>query len=80
MTIKVLLETDCSGCKATLEAVRAAAAEIGGIEVLPITDVKTILGYKVWRMPAIVIDEKVVSVGKNLNLEQAKKLIENSRK
>ncbi len=78
MTIKVLLETDCAGCKATLEAVRAAAAELGGIDVQPITDVKTILGYKVWRMPAIVIDEKVVSVGKNLNLQQAKQLIMNN--
>jgi hypothetical protein len=76
MTIKVLLETDCSGCKATLEAVRAAVAEQGGdITVEPITDVKTILSYKVWRMPAIVVDEKVVSVGKNLNLEQARKLL-----
>ena len=76
MTIKVLLETDCSGCKAMLEAVRKAAAEKGSdIAVEAITDVKTILSYKVWRMPAIVIDEKVVSVGKNLNLEQAKKLI-----
>lgn len=76
MTIKVLLETDCSGCKATLEAIRTVAEEKGGIDVEPITDVKTILGYKVWRMPAIVIDERVVSVGKNLNHEQAQKLIE----
>lgn len=76
MTIKVLLETDCSGCKATLEAIRTVAKEKGGIDVEPITDVKTILGYKVWRMPAIVIDERVVSVGKNLNHEQAQKLIE----
>lgn len=76
MTIKVLLETDCAGCKATLEAIRTVAEEKGGIDVEPITDVKTILGYKVWRMPAIVIDERVVSVGKNLNHEQAQKLIE----
>lgn len=76
MTIKVLLETDCSGCKATLEAIRTVAEEKGGIDVEPITDVKTILGYKVWRMPAIVINERVVSVGKNLNHEQAQKLIE----
>lgn len=76
MTIKVLLETDCSGCKATLEAIRTVAEEKGGIDVEPITDVKTILGYKVWRMPAIVIDERVVSVGKNLNHEQVQKLIE----
>ncbi len=76
MTIKVLLETDCSGCKATLEAIRKAAAEKGSdITVEPITDVKTILSYKVWRMPAIVVDEKVVSVGKNLNLDEARKLL-----
>ncbi len=76
MIIKVLLETDCSGCKATLEAIRKAAAEKGSdITVEPITDVKTILSYKVWRMPAIVVDEKVVSVGKNLNLDEARKLL-----
>ncbi len=76
MTIKVLLETDCSGCKATLEAIRKAAAEKGSdITVEPITDVKTILSYNVWRMPAIVVDEKVVSVGKNLNLDEARKLL-----
>ncbi len=76
MIIKVLLETDCSGCKATLEAIRKAAAEKGcDITVEPITDVKTILSYKVWRMPAIVVDEKVVSVGKNLNLDEARKLL-----
>lgn len=79
MTIKVLLETQCAGCRATLEAVQHAAAAIdSAIEVLAITDVKQILAYKVWRMPTVVIDENVVSVGKNLNEKQAELLIKST--
>ena len=43
MVVKVLLETQCAGCKATLEAVRAVVPE--GIIVEAITDVKQILAY-----------------------------------
>ena len=68
MVVKVLLETQCAGCKATLEAVRAAVPE--GTIVEAITDVKQILAYKVWRLPAVVIDDKVVATGRNLTAEQ----------
>ena len=73
MVVKVLLETQCAGCKATLEAVRAAVPE--GTIVEAITDVKQILAYKVWRLPAVVIDDKVVATGRNLTVEQAAPLI-----
>lgn len=73
MVLKVLLETQCAGCKATLEAVRAAVPE--GTIVEAITDVKQILAYKVWRLPAVVIDDKVVATGRNLTVEQAATLI-----
>ena len=73
MVVKVLLETQCAGCKATLEAVRAAVPE--GTIVEAITDVKQILAYKVWRLPAVVIDDKVVATRRNLTAEQAATLI-----
>ncbi len=73
MVVKVLLETQCAGCKATLEAVRAAVPE--GTIVEAITDVKQILAYKVWRLPAVVIDDKVVATGRNLTAEQVAMLI-----
>lgn len=73
MVVKVLLETQCAGCKATLEAVRAAVPE--GTIVEAITDVKQILAYKVWRLPAVVIDDKVVATGRNLTAAQAATLI-----
>ena len=73
MVVKVLLETQCAGCKATLEAVRAAVPE--GTIVEAITDVKQILAYKVWRLPAVVIDDKVAAIGRNLTAEQAATLI-----
>ena len=73
MVVKVLLETQCAGCKATLEAVRAAVPE--GTIVEAITDVKQILAYKVWRLPAVVIDDKVVATDRNLTAEQAATLI-----
>lgn len=73
MVVKVLLETQCAGCKNTLDAVRAVVP--AGTTVEAITDVKQILAYKVWRLPAVVIDEKVVSTGRNLNVEQAAALV-----
>lgn len=78
MTIKVLLEADCADCAATLNAVRDAVLTVGGaISVESVTDVKEILSYKVWRMPSVVIDGKVVSIGKNLDADSARQLIEN---
>lgn len=81
MIIKVLLESQCKGCAATYDAVLQAVAELGEpIEVQPIRDVKQILSYRVWHMPSLVIDEVVVSVGKNLNVKQVKELIESAKK
>jgi len=81
MIIKVLLDSSCRGCKATLDAVFQAVADIDpSIEVQAIQDVKQILSYRVWRTPALVVDEVVVSVGKNLTIKQAKELIESAKK
>lgn len=75
--IKVL-GTGCKTChqlyEAVAEAVRAVSPEI---PVAYITDLSVIAGYGVMVTPALVIDEKVVSVGKVLSVEEVKELLEN---
>lgn len=83
MIIKVLLEPNCSTCKATLTAMRQAAETYTGnepIEVEAIEDLQEILKYNVWAMPAIIVNDKAVSVGKRLNVKQAAELIANATK
>lgn len=48
------------------------------IEVEYITDMEKILSYGVMRMPALEINEKVVSSGKVLNTEEIGKIISNT--
>lgn len=75
MEIKVL-GTGCSSCKAMYATVQEAVAQLG-IEatVVKEEDLMKIMEYNVMTLPAIVIDEKVVSKGKVLNVEQVKALL-----
>lgn len=75
MQVKVL-GACCTTCNGTYEAVKKAAEALGGtIEVVQIADVMEILHYGVIQTPAVVIDGKVVCVGKHLNVTQAKQLL-----
>ncbi|MDR0829247.1 MAG: thioredoxin family protein [Prevotellaceae bacterium] len=79
MKIKVL-GACCAACNATFENVKKAANEIDeNIEVAQIDNVLEILRYKVMQTPAVVIDDVVVCAGRDLNFEEAKKLILNFR-
>lgn len=65
-SIKVL-GSGCKSCHEIYEATKAAVAELGmGIEVEYITNMEKIAGYGVMSMPALVVNEKVVSMGKVL--------------
>ena len=44
-------------------------------EVEYITDMEKIMGYGVMSMPALMIDEKVVSAGKVLKVKEVEKLL-----
>ncbi|HKL96375.1 MAG TPA: thioredoxin family protein [Paludibacteraceae bacterium] len=78
MVIKVL-GTGCAGCKALHETVVKAVAELNlSIEVIKEEDLMKIISYDVMTIPALVIDEKVVSKGKRLSIEEVKTLITNS--
>ena len=75
MEIKVL-GTGCAGCKALCETVRQAVAESGlDATVVKEEDIVKIMSYDVMTLPALVVDEKVVSKGRKLSLTEVKELL-----
>lgn len=75
MDIKIL-GTGCSSCKALYEVVKKAVQE-EAIEasVIKEEDLMKIMEYNVMSLPALVINEKVVSSGKKLTVNQVKEFI-----
>lgn len=75
MEIKVL-GTGCPSCKALYETVKQAVEEIGSdVAVIKEENMLKIMNYNVLSLPALVIDEKVVSAGKKLSLKEVKEFI-----
>lgn len=71
-----MLGTGCSGCKALFEATKVAVEELKlNATVVKVDDMAKIIGYNVMSLPGLVVDEKVVSTGKKLSIEEVKKLI-----
>ena len=74
-SIKVL-GAGCKSCHEQYENVKKAVEELGlGIEVEYITDMEKVMAYGVMSMPAIVVNDKVVSMGKVLKAAEVIKLI-----
>lgn len=72
--IKVL-GAGCRSCHEMFENTRKAVDELGlGIEVGYSTDMKEIMGYGAISMPLLVVNEKVVSMGKVLKPAEIIKL------
>ncbi|MDD6317483.1 MAG: thioredoxin family protein [Succinatimonas hippei] len=75
MNIKVL-GGGCKKCETLLRSVQEAVANKGiHAEVEYITDMEKIIGYGVMSMPALMIDDKVVSAGKELKPKEVEKLL-----
>jgi len=73
--IKVL-GSGCKSCHALLEASREAVKNMGlSVEVEYVTDMEKIMEYGVMSMPALVVNEKVVSMGKVLKADDVEKLL-----
>lgn len=73
--IKVL-GTGCKSCHEQFENAKAAVKAMGlNMEVGYVTDLEQVMAYGVMRMPAIVIHDKVVSMGKVLKAEEVEKLL-----
>ena len=74
--IKVL-GAGCKSCHVQYENAKEAAKSMGlNIEVEYITDMAKIMNYGVMSMPAIVVNDKVVSMGKVLSEKECIKLFE----
>jgi len=75
MIIKIL-GSGCKKCVALGENAKAAAEAAGKqAEIVKITDFAEIASYGVMSTPSLVIDEKLVSVGKVLTAEDIGKLL-----
>ena len=73
--IKVL-GSGCNSCHALYEATKEAVKKLDlPLEVEYITDMEKIMEYGVMRMPALVVNEKVVSMGKVLKAADVEKLL-----
>ena len=74
-SIKVL-GAGCKSCHKQFENVKRAVEELGlEIEVEYITDMEKVMAFGVMSMPAIVVNEKVVSMGKVLKSVEVIKLL-----
>lgn len=75
VSIKVL-GAGCKSCHEQYENATAAVKALGlPVEVEYITDMEKVMGYGVMSMPAIVVNEKVVSMGKVLKAADVEKLL-----
>ena len=71
-----VLGLGCRNCHAMLEATKEAVQNLGlNIEVEYVTDMEKIAQYGVMRMPALVVNEKVVSMGKVLKAADVELLL-----
>ncbi|WLR54067.1 thioredoxin family protein [Mesobacillus subterraneus] len=74
MIIKVL-GPGCDRCKSLEESINAAVREAGVAAIVEmVEDNKEIEKFKVKSTPALVIDEKFVSAGKQLSVQDVKTL------
>ena len=72
-----VLGAGCKSCHEQYENAKAAVEALGlNVEVEYITDMEKVMEYGVMSMPAIVVNEKVVSMGKVLKAADVIKLFQ----
>lgn len=75
MEIKVL-GAGCSSCSLLYANVEQAVEDLGlATEVEFVHDITKALSYEVLQMPALVVDGKVVSYGKELSVDEVKAIL-----
>ena len=71
-----VLGAGCRACHEQYENAKTAVKALGlDVEVEYITDMEKVMGYGVMSMPAIVVNEKVVSMGRVLKAAEVEKLL-----
>lgn len=74
-SVKVL-GSGCKNCHALLENTQAAMGSMGlDVDVEYVTDLQKVMAYGVMSMPALVVNEQVVSMGKVLKPDEIEKLL-----
>lgn len=74
-SIKVL-GAGCKSCHMQYENVKEAVKKLAvSVEPEYVTDMEKVMAYGVMSMPAIVVNEKVVSMGKVLKTTDVEKLL-----
>lgn len=74
-----VLGSGCASCHAQYENAKKAVQNMGlSVEVEYITDLQKVMEYGVMSMPALVVNEKVVSMGKVLKSADVEKLLHKS--
>ena len=72
-----VLGAGCKSCHEQYENAQKAVQALGlDVEVEYVTDMEKVMAYGVMSMPAIVINEKVVSMGKVLKAADVEKLLQ----
>ena len=75
MNIKVL-GGGCRSCEALLDAVKEVVAKKNiDADVEYITDMEKIMGYGIMSMPALMVDDKLISSGRVLKAKEIEKLL-----
>lgn len=75
MEIKIL-GTGCPNCKVLYETAKHAVEELGiDAVVVKEEDIMKIMAYNILSLPALLVDEKIVSAGKSLSLAEVKSLL-----
>lgn len=76
MIIKVL-GTGCKNCKQLYENVKVAISDLSiEAELLYVTDMMEIAKSGIMRTPGLMIDRQILSYGKVLSIDEAKKAIQ----
>jgi small redox-active disulfide protein 2 len=71
-----ILGMGCSKCKSLAQNAETAAKELGlQYSLEKVTDLKEIMKFGVMTTPALVIDDKVKTAGKLLNVNEIKEML-----
>lgn len=76
LNIKVL-GAGCKSCHMQYENVQEAVSSLGlDAEVEYITDMEKVMSYGVMSMPAVVVNEQIISMGKVLKVAEVEKILQ----
>ncbi len=73
-----ILGAGCDSCENLDKVVKEALEELGiDIEIQHIRKFETIAKYRVMSTPALIVDDEIISCGRNLNVNQVKDVLKN---